>query len=533
MNQPKARLSDIRKYGAMSALVVDDIESMCKAITQMLSLLGFKNVYQAKDGKDALRIMQDVRVDLIVSDWNMPKMTGFELLQSIRRKELRSNHIPFIMVTGNLEQDHVVKAISSGVSEYLVKPFSQQMLKERVKRAFQNPAPGLKREALEERYSSTQVKETQAVELPEKIKTILLVDDEPDNLHVLAGLLKKYYKIKACRSGQAAIDICLGKSPPDLILLDIMMPGMNGLQVCKALKNNPKSEHIPIIFVSALAETKDVVRGLELGAVDYITKPITPAIVLARVKTHMRLIDQQIAMTNQVDTLLENLKLQEEMERIFQHDLKNPLMAIMSASTTLERNTTYKTKASVEMVKESAELMTQMIDNILTLYQLETGLYQLEAKPVAVYDLITRVVDGFKDLSQQKDIKVRTVLAQNDHFLGEYLLSYTMFANLVKNAIEAAPRGTEVMITSRANDSRLIISIVNQGVIHIAIRTRFFEKFVSHGKKNGNGIGTYSAKLTAQAQGGDIEFETSEEEGTEIMVELERISQEQEDNLLL
>ncbi|MDO8464390.1 MAG: response regulator [Gallionella sp.] len=124
---------------------------------------------------------------------------------------------------------------------------------------------------------------------PAKKATILLVDDVPDNLALMSSLLKNDYRVKIANSGEKALKIAASNSPPDLILLDIMMPGMDGFEVCQRLKRDPRTMNIPVIFVSAKAEEEDEQKGLELGAVDYITKPISPHIVMARVKNHLAL----------------------------------------------------------------------------------------------------------------------------------------------------------------------------------------------------------------------------------------------------
>jgi putative two-component system response regulator len=120
-------------------------------------------------------------------------------------------------------------------------------------------------------------------------EAILVVDDTPDNLTLMSGLLKDRYKVKVANNGEKAIKIVQGDNPPDLILLDIMMPGLSGYDVCEQLKADPATREIPIIFLTAMTATEDEKKGLEMGAVDYITKPISPPIVLARVATHLKI----------------------------------------------------------------------------------------------------------------------------------------------------------------------------------------------------------------------------------------------------
>ena len=119
--------------------------------------------------------------------------------------------------------------------------------------------------------------------------TILVVDDTPNNLSLMSGLLKDQYKVKIANNGEKALSIAQAESPPDLILLDIMMPGLSGYDVIRALKADPRTREVPVMFITAMSETEDERLGLELGAVDYITKPISPPILLARVATHLKI----------------------------------------------------------------------------------------------------------------------------------------------------------------------------------------------------------------------------------------------------
>ena len=143
-----------------------------------------------------------------------------------------------------------------------------------------------------------------------KKNTILVVDDTAENIDVLNGILKDTYKIKVSLNGEKALKIAGSKEPPDLILLDVMMPDMDGYEVCLRLKSNPATAKIPVIFVTAKTEVEDETMGFELGAVDYITKPISPPIVLARVKTHIELLNSRVGVEQMLSkTLMGSIKL--------------------------------------------------------------------------------------------------------------------------------------------------------------------------------------------------------------------------------
>ena len=144
---------------------------------------------------------------------------------------------------------------------------------------------------------------------PSQLPTILVVDDTPENLTLMSGLLKESYRVKVANGGERALKIAISDTPPDLILLDIMMPEIDGYEVCRRLKADPRSADIPVIFLTAKSEVADETLGLEMGAVDYITKPISPPIVLARVKT-------QLAMKRMADFLRDqNHYLESEVRR--------------------------------------------------------------------------------------------------------------------------------------------------------------------------------------------------------------------------
>jgi len=127
------------------------------------------------------------------------------------------------------------------------------------------------------------------VSLKPERSTILVVDDTPDNLALMSGLLKDLYRVKLANNGEKALLIAATDPAPDLILLDIMMPGIDGYEVCAKLKSDPWTQHIPVIFLTAKSEIEDEKKGLELGAVDYITKPVSPPILMARVKAQLEL----------------------------------------------------------------------------------------------------------------------------------------------------------------------------------------------------------------------------------------------------
>jgi hypothetical protein len=226
-------------------------------------------------------------------------MSGFELLEAMRADE-RLSQLPFIMITAEAETRHIEAAIQAGVNDLLVKPYTANRLAERVERALVtprrivvNPAKPVARAAAAAgaQAAVTPADGSDAIkELPRP--TVLIVDDSADNLMLLAELFKDEYRVKIANSGPKALAICQSDAPPDLVLLDIMMPGMDGFEVAHHMRAHPASESIPVIFVTAMASDEARVRGLGLGAVDFISKPIDPAVLKPRVRNFMRFMAQ-------------------------------------------------------------------------------------------------------------------------------------------------------------------------------------------------------------------------------------------------
>ena len=356
--------------------------------------------------------------------------------------------------------------------------------------------------------------------------TILAVDDEPINLKLINQMLQKKYVIRVATDGYQALKRASICPMPDLILLDVMMPGMDGYETCRRLKENPETKNIPIIFLTAKNLSKDIVKGFQLGAVDYLTKPFNKEELLVRINTHLELKSSHEKISIQNKELNKAAELREDIDRIIRHDMKTPLMSIIALPEILleEETLTEKGRQYIKWIEKSGYRLLNMINMSFDLLKMEKGAYQLKAVSVDILKILDKILKEIETVLELREVDLKIRISgkprkARDVFfvLGEELLFHSMLLNLVTNAVEASPKKSDVEIDLDVNEM-IWIKIHNRGVVPEEIRDRFFDKYITSGKPNGTGLGTYSAKLMAQTLNGMIRLETSKEKETTLIL---------------
>jgi CheY-like chemotaxis protein len=514
-------------------LVVDDFEPMRKVTSSQLRALGAGNIITANNGAEALRVLQNKRVDIVLSDWNMPVMTGLELLKAVRADK-KLAHLPFIMITAEAERYRIEEAIACGVDDLLVKPYTGLCLAERVEKALTPQAAKVRsnspvraepeaprtmpaRHDLQVPAHEPSLPFEPAFPAEPARPTILVVDDTADNLLLLSHLFNDEYRVRIAHSGEKALHICQSDDPPDLVLLDIMMPGMDGFEVARLMREHPTSEFIPLIFVTAMTGDNERHKGMQLGAVDFVTKPIDPDSLKLRVHNFMRYVELHKQLQANYDGMLELARLREQVENITRHDMKGPLAGVIGLVQTLAYDTSLNSGQidQLRMVEDTALQVLDMINLSSELFKIETGRFKLNAQPVKIGEILKRIVE----ISQATFAEKHLIIAfETDALsgrelplsLGDSTFCYSLFQNLIKNACEAAPENSLVTVTLN-DEIPVSITIQNRGAVPAEIRERFFGKFVTHGKQGGTGLGAYSAKMLVEAQNGSISLDVFDE----------------------
>lgn len=325
------------KTGKAKILIVDDQPEDIWPLSQHLQP-GF-DVLCVATGKEALEMaFSENRPDLILLDIMMPDMDGYEVCEKLKADE-STREIPIIFLTGKTEDPEQVKGLAAGAQDYVTKPFSLPVVLARIKSVLNLKKEMDRRlflkaqlEALNqqlERQVHQKQRELEAARVALKQyedkwsslfkeegeekapKRILVVDDNPENVHILITNLQPQYEVICTTSGKEALEIAFSDDRPDIILLDIMMPDIDGFEVCSRLKANTETWSIPVIFITALGQDVDEAKGLNLGAVDFITKPFSIPVTKARIEAHLRLkkeMDNRITLAHKLEELNKNLE---------------------------------------------------------------------------------------------------------------------------------------------------------------------------------------------------------------------------------
>jgi diguanylate cyclase (GGDEF)-like protein len=270
------------RFCSQKVLVVEDHPINQQVVQSQLEQMGL-TVSLAGNGAEGVEQARREQYDLVLMDIQMPIMDGYEAARAIRTF---NTEIPIIALTAAALVEDREKALQAGMNDHLGKPFSAQQLFDHLRPWLQTRQFAAEPSSVAAETAGSKV--TAQLPVTQK-RSLLIVDDMTANIRILANLLKDDYTIQVANRGQKALDIARGSHPPDLILLDIIMPEMDGYQVCRELKNNATTNHIPVIFVTAMDAIEDQKKGLSLGAVDYITKPFDADIVKVRVRNHVNL----------------------------------------------------------------------------------------------------------------------------------------------------------------------------------------------------------------------------------------------------
>jgi len=342
-------------------------------------------------------------------------------------------------------------------------------------------------------------------------QTVLIIDDLPANIDVLSGILRVDYQVKAALNGERALNIAATSPPPDLILLDIMMPEMDGYEVIGRLKSSPSTEHIPVIFVTAKAQEVDEEKGLSLGAVDYITKPISPAIVLARVKTHLTLYNKSRELEESYKNLQRMEELRDSLVHMIVHDMRTPVSVIQISLNMLKEeignDLVEDNRLDLEDALRGIESLIKMINDLLDVSRMESGKMPIKRRTSNVVGIARESIENVRKLAGEISLSLETeheeVLVECDPEIIDRVIS-----NFLHNALKFTPTGGSVTVMISKMEGFIEISITDTGSgIPEEFLEQIFDKFGQTEEARqytSSGLGLTFCKMAVESHQGEI-----------------------------
>ena len=347
--------------------------------------------------------------------------------------------------------------------------------------------------------------------------SVLIVDDNLTNLKLAASVLSPHYKLFIADDGEKAIKIAETKAP-DLILLDVMMPGISGYEVCKLLKQSEVTKEIPVIFLTAKTDESDIEMAFEVGGVDYVTNPFKVKEILSRVKTQIDLKEAREALKDQIVN-------RDNFFSIIAHDLRSPFNGFLNMTELLaegieEFSKEELSEISKEMYKTSLNLF-KLIENLLDWARMQKGQIEYKPKEINICDLVNESLSAINQRAAQKGITISNEVAEDLKINADEKMISTVLRNLISNAVKFTRRDGEVTIASDLSDSKEVIISVKDNGVGISVNDinklfRMEEKVKSIGTDGepSTGLGLLLCKEFIEKHCGRIWVESEEGKGS-------------------
>lgn len=340
--------------------------------------------------------------------------------------------------------------------------------------------------------------------------TILIVDDNPNNVQLLNAVLSmRGFDVMVAKNGLQALEIVKNELP-DLILLDIMMPVMDGFEACRKLKECPETKNIPIIFLTAKSHIDDIMKGFELGGVDYITKPFSSNELVARVEIHLKLKLSQETVIKQRNEL-------REMVQILCHDLSNPLGAVISCFELAEYDPDYL-RQNKHLILDYLRRQYDIIGLVRELRAIAEEKAVFSLAPVDLSWAVNESIETLQYQLDRKSIRVVVSIEEKTYVLAEKVsLVNSVLNNLLTNAIKFSYPASVINLIVEKKDGKIFLSVTDQGIgIPDDLMKRIYSidrrstRFGTMGEK-GTGFGIPLVKKFVSEYSGTMEIRSKDE----------------------
>jgi CheY-like chemotaxis protein len=494
-------------------LVVEDDANNLDVASRIIRASGHEALVAA-DGVAGLDLARVERPDAILVDLLLPRMDGWSLTRSLRTEPWAAS-IPIIAVSALALPSDRARAIEAGCDDFVSKPFAPAELRAILLRYFPGgavhvPAP---------RDGAAPARAT----VPITLGRVLIVDDEIANVELLARRLEAIgCQTQVAGSGERAIALARSEQP-DLILLDVMMPGIDGWQTCRRLKSQPETADIPVIFVTAKDRYEDLSKGFEVGGVDYLTKPFEPIELAARVRSAIFTKRLQDELRKTAADLKRMEQSRKELIGMLGHDIRNLANSVVAFMQLVRMGQLEPGRQEFDELLRLSESniseLLRMVNALLDVYKMEEG--KLEAMPqaIALSALAERSLAQVAPEAIAKGIQLESDLPKDVKVFVDDGLIVRVLTNLLANAVKHTPGGGKVRIESardRTLEGSIVVRVHDTGPgIPEEDAPRIFDRFYQGAgrSRGGSGLGLAFCKLAVELHGGSINVVNPGESG--------------------
>lgn len=352
---------------------------------------------------------------------------------------------------------------------------------------------------------------------------ILVVDDNLNNLQLCAKILReKNYNVSLAEKGSSAF-LVIDQQKPDLILLDVMMPEIDGYQVCRKLKSIEATRDIPVIFLTARNDMNDLLEGFNAGGIDYITKPFNQQELLVRVSTHLELSKAR-------KKIVEMNKTKEKLYSIISHDLRSPLSGIVSTISAINDQTIDKNDELFDIllleIEKNTKNLFNLLDNLLEWTRFQNGSIQMKLLNTPINPIIQECIEILNNVAKEKNISIEADIEESISAKFDEVTMHTVFRNLLSNAIKFTPQNGRITISAFSDKDTVSISFRDTGV---GMPTEVLDKIFNHNRhhtslgsnmEKGTGLGLFIVKDFIQKNEGILHVTSTLGQGTEFVIKL-------------
>lgn len=354
---------------------------------------------------------------------------------------------------------------------------------------------------------------------------LLVVDDVQSNVLLLKALLgKEGYSISTAMNGQEALDM-IGKEKPDLILLDVMMPGMDGFEVAATLKSQESFKEIPIIFLTALDDTQSIVKGFQLGANDFISKPFRKEELMVRICHQLSLVAAKRIILQQTEELKKTIAGRDKLYSVIAHDLRSPMASMKMLLNTIMMSVEQdKMNPEIfdmlEMSNKTSEEVFALLDNLLKWTKSQLGKLTVVPQVIDISELVDGVIEVMRPVAAIKNITIRLEKAERHEVSVDIEMIKSVIRNLLSNAVKFSHKDSEISVNVEASDDRVVVSVADHGRgIKKEDQPKLLQEathFTTFGtnSEEGSGLGLLLCRDFVRKNSGEFWFESEENVGS-------------------